>query len=258
MKQAAISILILLISLSSCAMKQDVYLNASNGGRVVFDIRMAGYVTEVVEQLSVFVDEPLPEGGMPLFDTKAIEKDFQQREGIDLVSLESPTRNRLTGEFTFTDIESLLQEPIDAKADKPQHQLIRLDKQKNGTSLKVRIDRDTVNTLLADNPSFNNPLIENFGPTATEGLIEADYLDMMEFALGTESRKGYQGINTDTDYPCNRENYRSERRKTCRFQDGAFHYPHAVGTVAQFSPGVFFALQEPVAHMRYRLPSPGK
>ena len=185
-----IPVFVILVFLPSCTMKKDVYLNASGGGRVVFDIQLASYLTEVIDQLSVFMDEPLPEEGMPIFDIKAIERDFKQREGVSLVNLQSPTRNRLTGEFTFTDIELLLLDTRNAQTDSPQHKLIQLEKKKDTTELTVRIDRTTVEELLAQNPSLNNPLIENFGPASTEGLPEADYLDMMEFALGTESRRG--------------------------------------------------------------------
>ena len=40
------------------------------------------------------------------------------------------------------------------------------------------------------NPSMDSPLMQSFGPLANKGLTDSDYLDMMQFALGDESRAG--------------------------------------------------------------------
>lgn len=56
--------------------------------------------------------------------------------------------------------------------------------------MELVLNRETVSSLLAENEAFDNPLIESFGPASTEGMSRSDYLDMMEFAMGEESRMG--------------------------------------------------------------------
>lgn len=180
---------LLLLSAASCTMKQDIYIEDSGSGKVIFDIELASYLTEVIEQLEMVLqsDKPLREPGKPFFDTEAITMDFEKRENVNLLGLETPTANKLSGTVGFDDINNLFQDE-----ESPGSRLIHFEKKGNRSELKVTINRDTVVTLLSENPSFDNPLVENFGPAATEGISDEDYLDMMEFALGTESRKGIQ------------------------------------------------------------------
>lgn len=186
---APLALGLLLLSAASCTMKQDIYIEETGSGKVVFDIELAGYLTEVIEQLEMVLqsDKPLREPGKPFFDTEAITMDFEKRENVDLLELETPTANKLTGSAGFEDINHLFQDE-----GSPGSRLIQFETVENRSELKVILNRDTVVALLSENPSFDNPLVANFGPAATKGLSETDYLDMMEFALGTESRQGIQ------------------------------------------------------------------
>jgi hypothetical protein len=60
-------------------------------------------------------------------------------------------------------------------------------------TLSVVFNYKTVEKFLTANPSFNSPLMENFGPLANRGLSDEDFLEMMQFALGDESRLGIKG-----------------------------------------------------------------
>ena len=62
----------------------------------------------------------------------------------------------------------------------------------NINTVLVEINYETVEQFLLANPSMNSPLMESFGPLANRGLNNEDYLDMMQFALGDESRVGIQ------------------------------------------------------------------
>ena len=192
---AAVFLVVLLTA--SCTADQEVNLNSSGDGRIVFEIALAPYLTEVIDQLTMFFsfNEESSNGGLPspgddsLFDLPAIEEDFRSRDGVNLIRLESPNPNRLEGEFTFSDINLLMQ---DVKENSAESRLIRLQRRRDFTELRVLITRETVAALLAENPSLNNPLVENYGPAANDGISDAEYLDMMEYALGEESRRGIQ------------------------------------------------------------------
>ena len=80
----------------------------------------------------------------------------------------------------------------DVKEGSVESRLIELKRRGGVTELRVMINRETVEMFLAENPSLNNPLVENYGPAANEGISDAEYLEMMEYALGTESRRGIQ------------------------------------------------------------------
>ena len=167
-KTTIAAVLIIMITLmSSCAMKQEVLVDKNGSGSVDFEINLASYFTEVAVQLSDLV----PSGNQDtikkgqFFNLKKIEDDFAKRSSVTLTSLESPRPESLTGIFTFASDSGV-------------------------SILTVSLNYDTIEQLLNENPSLNNPLMENFGPLANKDLSETDYLDMMEYMLGEESRQG--------------------------------------------------------------------
>ncbi len=189
-----LSFLFLLVIFSSCTMKQNIYIDKSGGGSSQFEIKLAEYLTVILDQITMLLEPENQEiqnqenrDEESFFDLIEIRKDFQQKEGVELISLDTPSKNTLVADITFQDINDLLN---NAELNLAESYPISFNRQGDVSELIVRIDRETVQTLLAANPSFNNPLVESFGPMTTEGLSDEDYLTMMEFALGTESRRG--------------------------------------------------------------------
>ncbi len=189
-------VILSIIMVTSCAVKQEVYIEKSGNGEVSFDIQLADYLTEVIGQVMMLLEpgDSIPENQLSFFDLEAIENDFRQREGITLVSLEAPAQNRITGQFTFEDPSILLQSIEEGSAES---QIVQMRNDGRMSELTVRLNRNTITALLDENPSFNNALVETFGPAGTEGLTEEEYLDMMAFALGEVSRVGIQSSSLD-------------------------------------------------------------
>lgn len=191
MKMKNIAGLTALLLLSSCTMKQEIYLDKSGEGEVRFEIGMASYLGEVIEQLEMLLEPDTKISGKEdsFFDVQAIEKGFSGNENISSIKLETPDKLNLEGSFRFSSVESML---ADVEKGSPGSRLISFSKGASSSELNVKITRETIAALIESNPALNNPLVENFGPASTVGLSSDDYLDMMEFALGEESRLGIQ------------------------------------------------------------------
>jgi hypothetical protein len=191
MKKKNIIGLSIILILSSCTMKQEILLEKSGEGQIKFEIGMASYLGEVIEQVEMLLDPEtkIPDEEGSFFDVAAIEEGFSSNENISALILKTPDKLNLEGSFRFTSVEDMLSK---VEKDSPQSKLISFNKRASSSDLTVKITRETVVALLESNPALNNPLVENFGPAATVGLSSVDYLDMMEFALGEESRLGIQ------------------------------------------------------------------
>lgn len=182
--------IILVLIASSCSMKQEIYIDKSGAGAVNFEMQLAPYLAQVIEELSVLLES---EGENPLdieeslFDLDAIRDDFRQRDGVNLLRLEAPDKNTISGEATFADINLLVQ---DIEEESAESRMISLEKQGNVTEVRLNFSRAGMEQLLKENPSINSPVMESFGPAGTAGLSEEEYLEMMEFALGEQSRRG--------------------------------------------------------------------
>lgn len=193
------TIIFIFILFPSCSMKQDIYIEKTGSGRVIFNLSLADYLSDVISHVSTLLEQEVKNSDKqpPLFDLEAVEKDFMSRKGIGLIALESKDNQNLSGEFTFTDINMLLQDVNAIDTVSTKNQVIKLEKKDGITELTVHITREIVKDILAENPSLNNPLIANFGPSASEGLTDEEYLDMMEFVLGEQSRAGIKSSSLE-------------------------------------------------------------
>ncbi len=174
--------------ISSCAMKQNIILNRNGSGSVDFQMKLAPYFTDVASQLSELVpsgDQTKPKDGA-FFNIAKLKEDFSKRKGVVLKKLESPSPDKLVGSFTFSDINTAVTNGGETK----NSGIFSFTNNGDLSTLTVDINYRTLESLFNDNPSMNSPLVKNFGPLANKDISEADYLDMMEYALGKESRQG--------------------------------------------------------------------
>ncbi len=173
----------------SCSMSQEVTLDRSGAGEVVFSVGMASYLGDVIEQMGMLIDpEAAAEAGSgSFFDVPAIREGFESNKKLSAVTVESPDRLSLNGGFRFTSVEDMVKQ---ANEGTPGTQMISFSSTGSESQLTVLLNRATVSSMIKSNPELDNPLVQMFGPSSTEGMSEEDYLDMMEFGLGEESRKG--------------------------------------------------------------------
>jgi len=182
------SILILIFNFQSCTLKQTLNINKEGAGDIDFELILAPFFVEVAEQLSeLFPGEgEKPNSSQSIFEIEKIREDFSKNNGSSLKKLESPSGNILQGTLLFDDIQTAL----NGSGTNNIMDIFSFSTKNNINTLSVEINYKTVEQFLSANPSMDSPLMESFGPMANKGLGSEDYLDMMQFALGDESRIG--------------------------------------------------------------------
>ena len=179
------------LGFQSCSLKQTLYIDRNGAGSVSFNLELAPYFVDVTEQLSELFPENSSEAKQNtnkngLFNLDKIKKDFSKSKGTVVEELDSPSSNILKGKFTFTDISTAL----NSGASGNIIDIFKFSSAGDLSTLSVMLNYNTVEKFLAANPSMDSPLMQSFGPLANKGLTDTDYLDMMQFALGDESREG--------------------------------------------------------------------
>lgn len=170
-----------------CQMKQEVRIDRTGRGSLTFSTELEDYLVTVIRQLQEFTGDASQVDSDNLVDVDVVEKEFDQRAGLELVHLSSEDSRRWGGKIEFSRIDdAFVSENFSENALK----IFRFYQGKEESHLRVVITPDTVRAFLEENPSLDNPIVENFGPLANEGLTNEDYLEMMEYALGVESRVG--------------------------------------------------------------------
>ncbi len=179
---------VMILLFQGCSLKQTLEIDKTAAGTVTFELTLASYFTEVAEQLSELMpmDSESSNNKNGFFDLGKITKDFEDDKNVVLQSLESPSGEILKGRLSFNDVTSVFNGDISSEGEG----IFRFSQIGDVHTLSLELSYATIGRLLLSNPSMNSPLMENFGPLANKGLTDSDYLDMMQFALGDESRTG--------------------------------------------------------------------
>ncbi len=180
--------LIVIFNFQSCTLKQTLNINKEAAGDISFELTLAPFFLEVADQLSELFpgDNEIPDNSQGLFEIEKIREDFSKNNGSSIKKLENPSSNILQGTLLFDDIRTAL----NGSGSNNILEIFSFTTKNNINTVSVEINYETVEQFLMANPSMNSPLMESFGPLANRGLNKEDYLDMMQFALGDESRVG--------------------------------------------------------------------
>jgi hypothetical protein len=170
--------LIVLAALTlGCSVSQRVALEPDGSGTATVRIRLEKILLDYMQDLSE-VSGAAPKEKGRIFDVEEIRKGFASRPQVTLTRIESASPERLDMELSFRSIEKLFAAP-----DKPQT-ILTLKKASEGTTLRVHLDRKNFSQLLELAPFLKNPLFEGLGPQENDNATEAEYLELIDLALG--------------------------------------------------------------------------
>jgi len=175
---AALALLAALAALlAGCSVSQRVALEPDGSGTAVVRIRLEKVLLDYLLDLSE-VSGAVPKEKGRIFDVEDIRKGFVGRQEVTLTRIESPAPERLDMELSFRSIDKLFAAP-----DKPQS-ILTLSKSAEGTTLRAHLDRKNFSQLLELAPFLKNPLFEGLGPQENDDATEAEYLELIDLALG--------------------------------------------------------------------------
>ena len=175
---AALALLAALAALlAGCSVSQRVALEADGSGTAVVRIRLEKVLLDYLLDLSE-VSGAVPKVKGRIFDVEDIRKGFASRQEVTLTRIESPAPERLDMELSFRSIDKLFAAP-----DKPQS-ILTLSKGAESTTLRAHLDRKNFSQLLELAPFLKNPLFEGLGPQENDDATEAEYLELIDLALG--------------------------------------------------------------------------
>jgi hypothetical protein len=161
--------------LASCAVNQRVALEPDGSGTAGVRIKLEKLLTEYLKDLSEV------SGGAAqdrVFNVEDIRKGFASRQEVTLTRVESPSPERLEMDLAFRSVEKLF-----AEAGKTQT-ILSLRRSGDTTTLKVHLDRKNFPQLLELAPFLKNPLFQGLGPQENDDTTEAEYLELIDLALG--------------------------------------------------------------------------
>lgn len=167
--------LLLTIGLSSCATSVVGSIAPEGSARLSIDMSIPAPLADKLRRLSQSADRA------PLFDESAIRKSFENRPGVELLSLSRPSSDAIRAVVSVRSLADLAYSP-----DLRGSNLVTVSSGPDWTELRVRLERGHAATLAKLFPGVDTYTIDALSPPALEQdpVTVADYRSMLTSVLG--------------------------------------------------------------------------
>lgn len=182
------SVVILLTAgsfLTSCSVRENIYLNRDGSGTVSSRIEVKQILANYFSNLAEVAGDSKELSGGKLFDTQQIRAEIKKQPGVKVKSIKTSGENILTTELEFRDISKVFKNEKDMTAVN----VVSLKDDGRNKVFRFHLDKKNFKQLSILIPVLSNPIIESLGPQADDSTTDAEYLDMMSFALGENGPK---------------------------------------------------------------------
>lgn len=172
-----ISLFVIIFTLSSCQITEDISINSANGGNSASDVNVEDFFITVLEDFSEFSSDNTDESIMDL-SVKGFKEQLEKTPTTSNIKVVKNNNNSYNINFDYSNLKTLLS---DLGANSNQTVLTS-----TANSLSFYLDINNYEELTKAIPFLADPNFEPFGPLFNEGLSESDYLEMISFMLGEE------------------------------------------------------------------------
>jgi hypothetical protein len=181
-----------LVAATSCTLNQRIYLEPSGAGNVSLHIKLDKIFMDYITDLSQLTGKDTAQG--QVFNVEDIKKQFAQRKDVKLTRIQSPSPDVLDMDLSFSSVDRVFSEEQLKEAG-----IISFGRSPAGTSLRFHLDRSNFNQVSSFLPFLQNPLFQGLGPQENDTTTEAEYLEMIDLALGDGGAKSLQNSYVVTE-----------------------------------------------------------
>lgn len=186
MKKITMVILSSLIFLS-CAMKQEIFLEADGSGTASVEINMKNFVLATIEDLAEVSPDVDPD---EMLDPERVKESLEENPEIFNVRTSRPLKNRLNMDFDFGSVERLFSQ---TESEVQTSGLIKIEDMGSETKLTLTVNKETYRGFSHLIPNIDDPTMAALAPDPDMEISEDEYLDMIEFFFGDEGPSGVLG-----------------------------------------------------------------
>ncbi|GEM_PF-1003449 len=188
---SAFFIFLLFLLFTGCSVNEEVFLKGDGSGTVSSQVVVKPIFIDYMKSMAEVTGESNKLKDGKIFDIENIRKTMEERPGITVVKIENPSPEKLNLRLKFSNVEEVFK----SEKDLTSVGLISFSRTAKGKLLKFHLDKKNFHQLLAVFPELSNPIVESMGPQEDEDTTEAEYLEMIQFALG---EKGPEAVKTSS------------------------------------------------------------
>jgi len=164
-------------------MKQDIYISLNGSGSSSFNIKLHYVFVNYLLDLAEAISDSDFDVNMDIFETDKIKEQIEQHQFISVKEIESQDQNLLILKISYKNIEKIFtSENIDTES----HKILTFNEKDGIKTIHFFLDKS--NYILISNlfPLLKNSVFENLAPQVDEHILAAEYLDIIDFAMGEE------------------------------------------------------------------------
>jgi hypothetical protein len=170
------------IAATGCNVEQQVEVRLSGSGAAEIRVVLQRLFVEYLLTLAEVSGDAEQESGT-VFDLEELTEAVNERPGVHLEWVASPTPERLEVRLAFDDLASVLEYSTEAAAEAGVMPVISLTGDPRRT-LRVHLSGDNYHQLTTLFPALDNPLLVGLGPQPDLEVTDPEYLEMIAFVLG--------------------------------------------------------------------------
>lgn len=163
-----------LATIAGCGVRQDVVIDAAGGGTAVVRVQLSELILAYYDDLTAALTGV--EGAPGVFDLPAIQVAFDERPGISLTELSSPSRGSLVLAVAFDDLAAALAQ--EGAAD-----TVTFERSGSRRTLRIQVDRPLVDRFMRLAPTSGNDAVSFILPPDDPSITEEAYRGQLAWAL---------------------------------------------------------------------------
>ena len=161
---------------SRCTTQTDFTVHSNGSGKVSLRIELSSVLIRYYSDLATGFLPNFDPKHPRIFDLEALGLRFAQEKNLALTSAATPTPDRLLATFSFQNLESLFFDPKVGT-------VISLEKKKGEETIRIRVNRDILKTILAWAPDTQSTLYRMLLPPENKPVNEGEYRKQLVWAL---------------------------------------------------------------------------
>lgn len=180
MKKLALLISLIVLLLSSCVVTEDITVSTGYSGTSTTDITVDPFFLSVLEDLSSLSDSSsgseIMENAIASFASAV--NGSSSSDDVTVASDGEGERYILT--FDYVSLSKLMKDLNNGE----NNSILKV----TSSSISFNLDMSNYNEIKEVIPFLNDPNFEVYGPEYSNGMTEDEYIEMITFLLGEESR----------------------------------------------------------------------
>jgi hypothetical protein len=165
----------------SCQVKQDISITLNGSGSSDLTVELEPVFVYYILDLAEAFSDPDETESIDVFELEEIKKQINERPGATVNKISSPDQRTLQLSFSFSDIRELL-----ASGDDDVRDIISFSTTKGVNRIHFHLEKSNYSRLTNLFPLLKNQVFENLAPQVNEDIPAAEYLEIIEFAMGED------------------------------------------------------------------------